>query len=37
MQSDPLEAYDFGWQSDIRTILMMLALLNIVKTALLTD
>jgi hypothetical protein len=37
MQSDPLEANNFGGNSYIRAVLMMLALLNIVKTALLTD
>lgn len=37
MQSDTLEAYDFGWHSDIRAVLMMLALLHIVKAALLAD
>ncbi len=37
MESDPLEANDFRWHSDIRAVLMMLALLHIVKAALLTD
>ena len=37
MQSDPLEANNFGGNSYIRAVLMMLALLNIVKTTLLTD
>ena len=36
MQADPLEANDFSGNSDIIAVLMMLALLNIVKSALLT-
>jgi hypothetical protein len=37
MQSNPLEANDFSGNSYIRAVLMMLALLYIVKTALVTD
>jgi hypothetical protein len=37
MQSNSLKANDFGWHSDIRAVLMMLALLDIIKATLLAD